>query len=229
MSLGSPNLLDSSWVDNTAALSGSTEITTISLTSVGTAILGGIRVDGQILVDANVQDTVIYTPTSPYAVLTGDTSGTNFLRNGSLLCQEGGNNVYFTPVTKYPISDGRYYAESSVQMVLDEYERKIAFGINTDGTTTVNTNVVPAATAICYECAGTTGDINSKIYAAGVNTGMIVPSVIAGDTIGCDYDVRTGTADFYINGTLIASATVSSFAGTPAYFQQSDYQSLGTT
>ena len=57
MSLGGSTNGSSSWVDNTSALSGQTEITTISITGSTNASLAGIRIDGQILVDSTLWNT----------------------------------------------------------------------------------------------------------------------------------------------------------------------------
>ena len=73
-------------------------------------LLAAIKINGEFLIDANIQDTVTDTPMRNYAVLSTDSS--SLLSNGNL--EFAGADPNYNAGTAISGSPGKYYAEMTV-------------------------------------------------------------------------------------------------------------------
>ena len=173
--------------------------------------VAAIEVDGKLLIDANIQDTVTDTPMRNYAV---GKSG----ENGNLVCADSGT------VATVPISSGKYYFE-------------VTAGANTpDGS-----NVFQAGIFNSPTWAGSSGfmlESSGFLYAPGsanLTSGYTPVADSSGDIIGVAYDKDDESLTFFVNGEQIqkdgsaVTVNTSEYAGQNTYAQFTGYGSVPAT
>jgi hypothetical protein len=197
--IGSVSSVTGEWVDVSAICAG--ELTSLSMTTSGIAHPGftAIRVDGQLLIDGNIQDTVVDTPVKNYSVLSGNS-------NGNLVNNNAGDGVWTT--STQAVSSGKYYAEFSV--IANAAPGGTLAGIVEQASADSQGN---NASQVCISYngqligAGTPGNVYFDGY-SDVNNHLE-----PGDVIGIAWDYDNTTVSFILNSDMTDIITYN-YSGT---------------
>ena len=193
------------------------KLTISSLAAGNSLILFAVEVNGQILIDANIQDTVVDTPIKNYAVLGTGT-------NGNLVANNIATNVLTTsPATVPFVSENKYYMEF---IVTSGTKSHIAFTssdwIGSDGTKGGNITYDNAAISwetgkvigVTFDCSNS--EILVEVFEDGVTKGSaIYTSFVSGTTsVACLGNLVTTISNYGQQPFAASNVTHDLEAGT---------------
>ena len=193
----SPQLTSTAFVSQalSTAFAGKTLQSISILSSNAGSYVAGILIDGDYLIDANVQDTVTDTPVTDYAVIKSDGAlNLSSASNGNLQYeQSSGTNWETGKIANVLVDGGKYYWEQIF------VKGRGMYGI-VDASVSFNSgeNAADASVSTIYYSDGTLYHDGSTVGQPGSNP------ISPGTVVGCAVDFSTNNIaiTFYFNGSL---------------------------